>query len=146
MEHTKGKLINGYGAGVTGPSTPVSYPTVAEAVAMEDWKNAGSIGEVPIPQHTVLTIGTKTIAIIPTNKKEGQTNAERLVKCWNEHDTLKAERDKLRGLLEKPAEWMLWIKLRNTCACEANSNCVSCVIAKELQIIEIALEQPQEKG
>lgn len=72
---TQGEWINGYGIGVTGPTTPVDRPTVHEAVEYQDWVDEGQPGDEPDIQHTIVSCGTITIAIIPTIKPEGSDNA-----------------------------------------------------------------------
>ncbi len=75
MEHSKGKWVNGYNGGVTGPTTPVSEPTVAESVAQYDYKHGHQQTEPEI-QHTIVSCNKQTIAIIPTCVDEGEANAQ----------------------------------------------------------------------
>ncbi len=75
MEHTKGEWKNGNIIGITGPTTPTTNPTVAESVEYYDWEENGAEGEPPQTQHTIITVGTQTIAIIPTSILGGVANA-----------------------------------------------------------------------
>ena len=89
MSHTKGKWVNGYGQGVTGPSTPVSSPTVGEAVKYDDWVGAGEdYDNYPQPNHTIISVGKETVAIIPLCRGDGEANAQRIVTAVNSHDAM----------------------------------------------------------
>lgn len=71
---TSGPWVNGYGEGLTGPTTPAE-PTVAEAVAMNEWFEDTTV-EYPKIQHVVVSCGMETIAIIPLNGVGGETTGK----------------------------------------------------------------------
>lgn len=58
----------GYGVGVTGPTTPVSRPTVLESTEYDKWENLNKEGPRPPCRHTVIRDGFTTVAIIPLPK------------------------------------------------------------------------------
>jgi hypothetical protein len=73
--HTKGPWVNGYGNGVTGPTSAVSAPTVHEAVELNAWFK-DTTKPHPKEKHTIVSKDMQTIAIIPCiNEEEGQANA-----------------------------------------------------------------------
>lgn len=88
-------LIVGWGGGITGPTTPAFRgPTVGDTVARnryeeehDRWLKGGQQGAPPdVPERSfqLLTRGTETIAIIPTNGRfDGQEMAERLAALYN---------------------------------------------------------------
>jgi len=85
QEWPKEPWVLGYGEGLTGPTTPPTCGvTVHETIAYNCWQNGG--GEFPYRYHTVISYGTRTLAIIPTLPEDGilgHAVAERIVKCVN---------------------------------------------------------------
>lgn len=74
MSYTVDEWINGYGGGITGPTTPTtSGPTVYESLEYSAWVEKG--GKYPVDKHTVVSCAGKTIAIVPTFYPEGEANA-----------------------------------------------------------------------
>lgn len=64
-KHTSGPWVNGYGNGLTGPTTPViSGPTVGEAIAKRGWTEGKR--DYPYSMHIPISKGFQTIAIVPT--------------------------------------------------------------------------------
>ena len=76
-KHTKGPWINGYGDGITGPSTPaIGGVTVHEQIAYRKWERNGcKQGEYPENLHTVISKDGETIAIIPLFGSNSKANA-----------------------------------------------------------------------
>lgn len=75
-EYTKGEWVNGYGDGITGPTTPtISGPTVQEAIDHRTWLDGDMKSEAPIDLHTVVSCREQTIAIVPTYYPGGEANA-----------------------------------------------------------------------
>ena len=77
IKHTKLPWINGYGDGITGPSTPaINGPTVHEQIAYRKWQLDGcKPNEYPKTLHTVISKDGETIAIIPLTGLNGEANA-----------------------------------------------------------------------
>lgn len=99
-EHTKLPWINGYGDGVTGPTTPtIGGPTVHEQIAYRKWRENGCKQDgYPKILHTVISKNGETIAIIPLCGLNGRANAEYIVQACNAHEDLLI-------LLEDILEW-----------------------------------------
>lgn len=51
----------------------------------------------------------------------------------------KIDTEKIRGLLEKALDWMVWIEKRNKCTCEPNCRCVKCVVIDDIVLFDQAL-------
>ena len=82
IKHTPGRWTNGWGKGVTGPTTPsVGGVTCSESLAYSKWKEGN--GKYPKDEYTIVSRGYDTIAIIPTltdplsdiKQEEGRANA-----------------------------------------------------------------------
>jgi len=76
--HTPGPWVNGYGNGITGPTTPaVSGATVGEVMAFRRWEQLGFPEDRGNKQKSiVVTCGEETLAIVPTNGRQcGKANA-----------------------------------------------------------------------
>ncbi len=89
-ENTKLPWINGYGDGITGPSTPaVGGPTVHEQIAHRKWQLDGcKPNEYPKTLHTVISKDGETIAIIPLTGFNGEANAKFIVQACNNYKDL----------------------------------------------------------
>jgi len=98
-KHTPTPWVNGYGEGITGPTTPaIGGPTVSEQIDHDKWSKAENKKKHPYPYgyHTVISKGMATVAIIPTlpdpkseiSQEEGKANAEFITRACNSHDDL----------------------------------------------------------
>ena len=64
--------INGYGNGVTGPTTPaIGGVTVEEEYQKDRWYDKPNTFPYPYDYHTVVSEGMEVIAIIPTLPGDG---------------------------------------------------------------------------
>ncbi len=80
-KHTEESWVNGYGNGITGPTTPSGHPTCQESVNWNtysrEWDRVGEAAKYPDSEHTIVSCGKETIAIIPLNGVGGRVAGER---------------------------------------------------------------------
>ncbi|MCP5019631.1 MAG: hypothetical protein GY938_30760 [Ketobacter sp.] len=137
QRHTPGPWVNGYGNGLTGPTTPTGHPTCGEAVKFHYYCEHHESGaeypksqhaEYPKSQHTVVSKGIETVAIIPLNgmggKAGGEANAEFIVRACNAHaDLLKA----LEDLQEAVREHHLLDVKKRFSLCSADAQAITAI-------------------
>lgn len=86
-DYTNEPWTNGYGEGVTGPTSPsTDGVTVSEQIQRKVWRQTGLKEDYPYEYYTVISKDKQTIAIVPTlphMKEEGLANARRITECVN---------------------------------------------------------------
>jgi hypothetical protein len=104
-KHTSLPWSNGYGEGVTGPTTPSpAGPTCGEACEIYDWDNSDKKGTYPQIKHTVIKKGMTTIAIVVGDNREA--DAALIHKACNSYYAREALIGELAASLEECLEYI----------------------------------------